>query len=85
MYHFQMKDLQPSKWINVGVINCFTSMLNHEENGIVASHLSRATKKATLTWIRKKYAVKLVTSSAYKHRDHILAEAKEYGKACNLG
>ncbi|MFS8021643.1 putative papain-like cysteine peptidase superfamily [Helianthus anomalus] len=27
-----MKDLQPSKWINAGVVNCFASMLNHDEN-----------------------------------------------------
>ncbi|MFS8032692.1 hypothetical protein Hanom_Chr17g01560681 [Helianthus anomalus] len=31
LYHFQMIDLQPSKWINDGVINCFASMLNYEE------------------------------------------------------
>ncbi|MFS7985861.1 hypothetical protein Hanom_Chr11g01003621 [Helianthus anomalus] len=42
-------------------------------------------KKATLTRLRKKYTVKLVTSSVNKHRDRILAEAVEYGKACNLG
>ncbi|MFS7972130.1 hypothetical protein Hanom_Chr09g00841141 [Helianthus anomalus] len=27
-----MKDFQESKWINVGVVNCFASMLNHDEN-----------------------------------------------------
>ncbi|KAJ0463626.1 putative papain-like cysteine peptidase superfamily [Helianthus annuus] len=31
LYHFQMLDLQPSKWINDGVINGFASMLNYEE------------------------------------------------------
>ncbi|MFS7909142.1 putative papain-like cysteine peptidase superfamily [Helianthus anomalus] len=31
LYHFQMLDLQPSKWINDGVINGFSSMLNYEE------------------------------------------------------
>ncbi|KAF5799346.1 putative papain-like cysteine peptidase superfamily [Helianthus annuus] len=31
LYHFQMIDLLPSRWINDGVINCFASMLNFEE------------------------------------------------------
>ncbi|MFS8003811.1 hypothetical protein Hanom_Chr13g01218271 [Helianthus anomalus] len=31
LYHFQMLDSQPSKWINDGVINSFVSILNYEE------------------------------------------------------
>ncbi|MFS8016357.1 hypothetical protein Hanom_Chr15g01367641 [Helianthus anomalus] len=42
-------------------------------------------KKATLTQLRKKYTVKLVTSSVNKYRDRIMAEVVEYWKAFNLG
>ncbi|MFS7996452.1 hypothetical protein Hanom_Chr12g01130171 [Helianthus anomalus] len=44
LYHFHMKDLQPSQWIDVGIVNCFVSM-QQLINGILASHLSRAQRK----------------------------------------
>ncbi|KAF5816006.1 hypothetical protein HanRHA438_Chr03g0141071 [Helianthus annuus] len=47
--------------------------------------LTHTAKKACLTRLRKKYAVKLVTSNVNMHRNRIMAEVVEYGMACELG
>ncbi|KAJ0920805.1 hypothetical protein HanRHA438_Chr05g0245331 [Helianthus annuus] len=43
--------------------------------------LGHAAKKACLTSLRKKYAIKLVTSKVNKHRNRVLAEAAEHDQA----
>ncbi|KAJ0921926.1 hypothetical protein HanPSC8_Chr05g0197451 [Helianthus annuus] len=43
--------------------------------------LGHTAKKACLTRLRKKYAIKLVTSNVNKHRSRVLAEASEHENA----
>ncbi|MFS7962877.1 hypothetical protein Hanom_Chr08g00731671 [Helianthus anomalus] len=43
--------------------------------------LGHTAKKARLTRLRKKYAIKLVTSKVNRHRSRELAEASEHEKA----
>ncbi|MFS7988450.1 hypothetical protein Hanom_Chr11g01034941 [Helianthus anomalus] len=52
------------------------------DNGFPLGHKE---KKACLTRLRKRYAIKLVTSEATKHRSRVLAEAAKHEKANEIG
>ncbi|KAF5769165.1 hypothetical protein HanXRQr2_Chr14g0645081 [Helianthus annuus] len=72
------------EWKTVGNrVDCWVFVMRHMKTwfGVTVDKwdsgfpLEPSPKKATLTWLSEKYTVKLVTSSANKHRDRILGEA----------
>ncbi|KAJ0737531.1 hypothetical protein HanLR1_Chr06g0208041 [Helianthus annuus] len=72
------------EWKTVGnTVDCWVFVMRHMKTwfGVTVDKwdsgfpLEPSPKKTTLTWLREKYTVKLVTSSANKHRDRILGEA----------
>ncbi|KAJ0703843.1 putative papain-like cysteine peptidase superfamily [Helianthus annuus] len=94
----QIENALPHKldfeWMTVNsMVDCGVFVMRHMETwfGITVEKwdsgfpLVHTAKKACLTRLRKKYAVKLVTSNVNKHRKRIMAEAVKYEKASEIG